>query len=285
MKKQHITILIVFIFSVFIMDHAGILFFAPATANSLFSTSQTDTINLTAPILYKPEEVGMSSVRLGHIDSIVKDAINAKAFPGCQVFIMKDGKPIYDKSFGNYTYEAIQKVEPTTMYDLASLSKTTGTLLAIMKLYDNAKLKLTDKASDYLTFLRGTDKENITINDLLFHESGLPAGLPFHRLPLEKNNTPSFLVAAYDTTHTVRLKSTTLKYKVDWVSKIQTVEFQSQVSDSFYVHNQLHDAAMQMIANTRLSSKTYLYSCVNFILLKEIAETISGVTLDVFLDK
>ena len=285
MKKQQTTILVLFLFSVFIMDHAGILFFAPATANSSFSTTQADTINPNTALLYKPEEVGMSSAKLARIDSIVKDAIKANFFPGCLVFIMKDGKPIYDRSFGNYTYDDIQKVEPTTMYDLASLSKTTGTLLAIMKLYDNDKLKLTDKASDYLTFLRGTDKENIAINELLFHESGLPAGLPFHRLPLEKNNTPSFLTAANDTTHTVRLKSTTLKYKEDWVSKIQTVEFQSQVSDSFYVHNRFHDAAMQMIANTRLGSKTYVYSCVNFILLKEIVETVSGTSMDVFLDK
>jgi CubicO group peptidase (beta-lactamase class C family) len=186
--------------------------------------------------------------------------------------------------FRNYTYESVHKVLPTTMYDLASLSKTTGTLLAIMKLYDNGKLKLTDKASDYLTFLRGTNKENITINELLFHESGLPAGLPFHTLALEKNNTPSFLATAKDSTHTVRLASKTLKYREDWVSKIPSAEYPSQVSDSFYVNAKLHDAAMQMIAKAHLYAKTYEYSCVNFILLKEIAETISGMTMDVFLN-
>ena len=284
MKKQ-LTILLVFLFSIILMNQAENNFFAPATANDAFSTTERDTINPTAPVLYLPSDVGMSSAWLAHIDSIVKDGIEARAFPGCQVLIMKDGKPIYDKCFGNYTYETVQKVKPTTMYDLASLSKTTGTLLAIMKLYDNGKLKLTDKASAYLTFLRGTDKENITITELLFHESGLPAGLPFYRLAVEKNNTPSFLASTKDTTHTVRMGSnTTYKYKEDWVSKIPSVEFQSQVSDSFYIHNRFHQAAMQMIAGTRLGSKTYLYSCLNFILLKEIAEAISGTTMDVFLD-
>jgi CubicO group peptidase (beta-lactamase class C family) len=171
------------------------------------------------------------------------------------------------------------------MYDLASLSKTTGTLLAIMKLYDDGKLNLTDKASRYLAFLQGTDKENLTITELLFHESGLPAGLPFERLVIEKNNTPPFLASSKDTTHIVRLNSTTLKYKEDWVSKIPSVEYQSQVSDSFYLHNRFHEAAMKMIANARLGNKAYLYSCINFILLKEIAETISGISMDVFLDK
>jgi len=283
MKKQ-ITILLVFLFSIIVVDQAGIHFFAPAQANNIITTSNNESINPDSLRHYTPEEVGMSSQTLSRIDSIVKDGIADRVFPGCQVFVMKDGKPIYDKCFGNYTYESVHKVLPTTMYDLASLSKTTGTLLAIMKLYDNSKLKLTDKASDYLTFLRGTDKENITINELLFHESGLPAGLPFHTLAIEKNNTPSFLAAAKDTTHIVRLASKTLKYKEDWVSKIPSVEYTSQVSDSFYVNTRLHDAAMQMIAKTHLNSKAYVYSCVNFILLKEITETISGMTMDVLLN-
>jgi len=45
------------------------------------------------------------------------------------------------------------RVESTDIYDLASLSKTTGTLLAIMKLYDKGRFSLTDKISDYLPFL------------------------------------------------------------------------------------------------------------------------------------
>ena len=49
-----------------------------------------------------------------------------------------------------------------------------------MKLYDEGKFGLTDKASQYLPFLQGTNKSRITIQDLLFHESGLPAYWPFY---------------------------------------------------------------------------------------------------------
>jgi CubicO group peptidase (beta-lactamase class C family) len=253
-------------------------------ADTLSFLAETDTVALIRPLLYKPEESGMSSVKLSRVDAIVKQGIAAKAFPGCQVFVMKDGKPVYDKSFGTYTYESKQKVHISTLYDLASVSKTTGTLLAIMKLYDTGKLKLTDPASAYLTFLRGTDKENITIRDLLLHETGLPGSLPFYRLAVEKKDVPSFLVTG-DTTHLVRLNSPTLKYRLDRVSKMQSVEFQIQVSDSFYLHHRFHSEAMQMIAHTRLNGKTYLYSCVNFILLKEIAEAISGMSMDAFLER
>jgi len=170
------------------------------------------------------------------IDSIVNDAIAKRVFPGCQVLVLKDGAAIYEKCFGNLTYEPEHSVTKNTMYDLASLSKTTGTLFAIMKLYDDGKLRLTDKASQYLDFLKNTDKENITITDLLFHESGLPAYISFGKKPVYTEQTA------------------------------------------------INKMAMQKIARTPLGAKTYIYSCVNFILLKEIAETISGSSLDEFLN-
>jgi len=228
-------------------------------------------------------EIQINAEALKRIDSIVRSGIQSKAFPGCQVLVIKEGKTLYDKCFGTYTYESTQKVTATTMYDLASLSKTTGTLLAIMKLYDKGKLKLTDKASYYLKFLRETDKESITISELLLHESGLPAGLPFYKLVVEKNVNP-VLNSTNKPSEPVKLNSKTMKYKYDWVSNIPTNEFSLQVSDSFYLQKRFYQAAMQMIANTRLKSKTYVYSCINFILLKEIVEAINGLPLDVYLD-
>lgn len=170
------------------------------------------------------------------IDSIVNDAIAKRVFPGCQVLVLQNDTAIYDKCFGNLTYDFGHPVQPTTMYDIASLSKTTGTLLAIMKLYDEGKLKLTDKASMYLDFLKNTDKENITISDLLFHESGLPAYISFGKKPV------------------------------------------------YTEQSEINKMAMQTIARTPLKAKTYLYSCVNFMLLKEIAESISGTTMDELLN-
>jgi len=312
MKKQILTLLVLF-FSIIISDQAGNNNSARTGNNGTNPVLKKDTLFTNASALFRPEDLGMSSKRLSRIDSIVKAGIKAKVFPGCQVLVLKEGKPVYDKCFGNYTYETKQEVKPTTMYDLASLSKTTGTLLAIMKLYDEGKLKLTDNASQYLTFLQGTDKSNITIKELLFHESGLPAGLPFYSLAIEQRNIPKSKKSVHKTksghttkpTHTSKptpktkpavatipqvrkpnsIANSTFKFKEDWVSKIPSDEYALQVSDSFYVSNRFHQAAMEMIARAHLSGKTYCYSCINFILLKEIAETISGTTMDVFLDK
>ncbi len=284
MKKQTIVILSL-LFFIILIDQAGNNFFAANPADAASYTAKKDSIDNDTITQCSPEKLGMKSATLNRIDSVVRVGMLARAYPGCRVLVLKEGKSVYDKCFGSYTYDGLQKVKPNTMYDLASLSKTTGTLFAIMKLYDNGKLKLTDKASNYLTFLRGTDKENITITELLFHESGLPAYLPFYNLVIEKNNTPPFITTSNDSTHTVRMPGKANKYKTGWVSKIPSNEFTMQVSDSFYLNYRFHQAAMQMIANTALRSKTYVYSCVNFILLKEIAETVSGTTMDVFLDK
>jgi CubicO group peptidase (beta-lactamase class C family) len=288
MKKQLTTIL-AFLFSIILMNQAGNTYFSHVTSSGAITTIESVDITISDHSQSLHKDAGMGSAGMYRIDSIVRDGILSRAFPGCRILVLKDGKPWYDKCFGNYTYEAVQKVNPNTMYDLASLSKTTGTLLAIMKLYDTGKLKLTDKVSYYLNFLNGTGKKDITINELLFHESGFPASLPFYRLATEKNATPSFLATTKTNTNIVRmggykLPNAVLKYKEDWVSKIPSEEFTSQVSDSFFIHNRFHKAAMQLIADAHLNSKAYCYSDLNFILLKEIVETITGTTLDVFLE-
>lgn len=231
--------------------------------------------------LTSPEDVGMRSSTLNRIEKIIQTGINTRAFPGCQVFIMKDGKVVYDRSFGSQTYESVQQVMPNTLFDLASLTKTTGTLLAIMKLYDEGKLQLTDSAATFLPFLKGTDKKSITIKDLLFHESGLPASLNAQRILIERKSSGDTLP---DSIQTVRMNSNTHRFKPNWVSPISSREYSLQITDSLYIPNRFHDSAMAMLAQVRLKSKTYVYSCINFILLKEIAETISGLPMDVYLD-
>lgn len=238
--KKYLPIIICLLFCIGFVTITDFRLYTSANANTFDNCTKIDSVTHFKKCL--PEAVGMNSVTLQRIDSIAKDAIRNMAFPGCQVFVLKDGKVVYNKSFGKYTYETDRKVTTATIYDLASLSKTTGTLLAVMKLYDDNKLDINDKASDYLDFLKGTNKEHIKIVELLFHETGLPAYIYFPTSISQKN-------ASYSTTDSI------------------------------------HSAAMKLIANTRLGSKTYLYSCINFVLLKEIVETISGVTLDFFLQR
>ena len=77
--------------------------------------------------VYNPKDYGMDSAVLAKIDDVVLEGIRAKAYPGCQVLILKDGVPVYDKCFGHFTYGGTREVNHDDLYDIASLTKTTAT--------------------------------------------------------------------------------------------------------------------------------------------------------------
>ncbi len=110
------------------------------------------------------------------IDSIVNTAIAAQAMPGCQIAVLHKGRMILNKAYGSISYDVgFPEVDTTTLYDLASLTKVCATTLAVMKLVDMGKLKIDDRLSKYLPYLKGTDKEHITIKEAMSHCARLKA--------------------------------------------------------------------------------------------------------------
>jgi CubicO group peptidase (beta-lactamase class C family) len=128
-----------------------------------------------------------------------------------------------------------------------------------------------------LDFLKNTDKEKITIRQLLFHTSGLQPSISCYPLALEKKGTKHPLA--------VDIYSSKWQYKKGITSTSPSDSFSIQVADDFYLHNKFHAMAMNKLVQTKLGAKTYVYSCINFILLKEIIESISGLPMNEFLDK
>ena len=121
------------------------------------------------------------SVLFNEVDLVIKRAINDRAFPGAEVLIWKDGKIIYEKAYGNYTYDPeSQKVYPHTLYDLASLTKVVATTTAAMICYDRGLFNLEDNVVTYIPEFGVNGKEYITIKNLLLHNSGLPAWKNFY---------------------------------------------------------------------------------------------------------
>lgn len=131
-----------------------------------------------------PAFCGLSKDTLRKIDYAVQGALNGRAFPGCQVLIAKDGCIIYDKSFGYHSYDRVKPVTSESLYDLASLTKVVSTTLVGMKLYEMQAYGLLDSLSGYLPdslkdHLRYPSTiRNITFQELLTHNSGMPAGFP-----------------------------------------------------------------------------------------------------------
>ena len=273
--------------------------FAKATANGrlsaslggLFRTGAGVTITPETPLHFIPEEYGLSSGLLKQIDSIALEGIREGAYPGCQIVVMKDGHVMVDQSFGTVAGAGSAHVEPTSIYDLASLSKTTGTLLALMKLYDKGRFNLTDRISDYLPFLQRTNKKDITIQELLFHQSGLPSGIALYPEAIDKDSYKGKLFAAKkDATHPLQLSPTTwanpnFQFKKEYVSSVKTPKHILQICDSLWLSPSFAKEMEKKIVEAPLGSKTYRYSDVGFILLRLLAEQLAGMPMDAYLHR
>jgi CubicO group peptidase (beta-lactamase class C family) len=115
------------------------------------------------------------------VDRVINKAIEDEAFPGAVVLIWKDGKTIFEKVYGNFTYDLTSpKVNTNTVYDLASLTKVVATTTAAMICYDKKLISLDDKVVKYIPEFGFKGKKNITIKNLLIHNSGLPAWIKFY---------------------------------------------------------------------------------------------------------
>ena len=239
---------------------------------------------------YTPELLGMDAAKLSRIDSIALEGIDEGAYPGCRILITRRGIPVYDKCFGKHTYEGNRRVEKEDIYDIASMSKATGTLLAVMKLYDEGKFSLADKASRYLPYLQNTDKKNITIQQLLFHESGIMPYYPFYRYAVDMEKCGGKLFAARKSaTHPIFVdKNTyapdTIPFLKEVVANHRSDNYPCAIYNNMYITKAFSDTILHHIADSKLLSHRYRYSCLNFMLLKDMIERMTHTTLDHYLD-
>lgn len=109
---------------------------------------------------------------------VLKDAIEARAFPGASIAVTYRGDIVALKGFGRFTYgKDSPKVDSTTIYDLASLTKVLATTAMAMLLHERGELDLQAKVVDLLPEFETGDerRKQITVRMLLAHSSGLPA--------------------------------------------------------------------------------------------------------------
>lgn len=241
---------------------------------------------------HEPEEVGLNAFRLAAIDSIVQEGLDQEAYPGCQVLIAKDGMVVYDKSFGYYDASREQPVTGTSVYDLASTSKAAGTLLAVMKAYDNNYFTLTNKISQFVPELKNSNKKNLTIKELLYHQSGLVPSINFYLDAIDKESYSGSLYSRVKNgAHPVRFDARTyvrndFKFRPSVVSDTKKPGYTTEVAARFFLHDSFKDSIMRDIIDSRLGPRgRYRYSCINFILLKMMVENQTHQPMDRFLQE
>lgn len=210
-----------------------------------------------------PENVGMKTEVLAKIDSIALDAIARQIAPGMQILVARHGKVVYQKSFGYHTYENQMAVENTDLYDVASLTKIMATLPLVIQDFDNEKINLKTKLSEILPAFIDTDKKNITLKELLTHNSGFLPWIPFYKSTLDS---------------VTKLPSASI------YSNSYSKEFPYEVAQNLYIRP-YSDEIVRQIATSKLGKKEYKYSDFPFILLKEYLEWEHQKSLDVLIDK
>ena len=224
----------------------------PVSIGNQFPVNTTNFTRIQKRLQYgTPESVGVNSIKLKKIDSLVNYGINENMMPGAQVLVARKGKIIYNKAFGYHTQEKINKVSENDIYDLASLTKILATLPMVMKLVDDSTISLDTKIPELLPEYFATNKENITVKEMLSHYARIKSWIPFYLETLDSLKLPD------------------KKY----YSKSKSNDFEIQVANDLYVRNDMKDSIYLKIKESELYNKLrYKYSDLPFYILKEFLE-------------
>ena len=214
----------------------------------------------------QPKEVGLDYTKIHtKVDSIITNGIQQQAFPGAVVLVAKQGKIIFEKAYGYHTYDSIQPTATDDLFDLASVTKITGALPAIMKLVDEGKLDLDKPFSIYWkSWQKQEDKKDITLREILAHQSGLKPYIVFLNEVLKKNG---------------KLKSRLVKTE-------SNNRFQNQAYHGLFVKDRFKRKMYRMIDRSEVSEdKKYVYSGLTFLIFPELIEQLTGESYEYYLEK
>lgn len=207
--------------------------------------------------------LGFDASKMRAIDSIANDAIAQKATPGCMVMVVKNNKISYCKAFGFFDYSNTQPVSTETVYDLASVTKIAATTIAVMKLYEEGKIDLKKNLSNYLKWVAGSDKEFLKIDDILLHQAGLVAYIPFYKETIDANGNPNPSL-----------------YFTSWRDT-----FPIKVAHNLYLRRDWPDTMFSRILKSPLGPwSKYVYSDNDFIFLGKVIESITMKSLERYVE-
>lgn len=212
-----------------------------------------------------PNSVGLDSSYINvKVDSIMTLGIREQAFPGAQLLVAKKGNIIFHKAYGYHTFDSIQKVGLDDIYDLASVTKITGPLPALMKLYDEGKLDLDAPFSKYWKpWKHRKDKKDITLRELLAHQSGMQSYIVFLNEILKKG-----------------------KLKRRFARTVSSKRFSKQAYKDIYINKRFKKKVFRKIKRSKVSDdRIYKYSGLASLIYPQLIENITGESYTTYLQK
>ena len=193
------------------------------------------------------------------IDSLINSSITLKNFPGAQLFVKFKDSIIINKSYGFHTYDSIIKVKQKHVYDLASLTKVLASTFSIMKLYDEDKLQLENKVSDYFPELKRSNKKNTTIFQSLSHTSGWIPYISHQNFIKNRNGN---------------LKKSIVRTKID-------KRFSIKMNNNLFLKNTYSKKLFKRIKKSKLNRiDTYDYSGLFFFYVPNLIYKLTGYSFE-----
>ena len=208
-------------------------------------------------------EMGLDSTFIhSGVDSVMTQGILQKAFPGAQLLVAKEGKIIFHEAYGFHTYDSLQPVALNDIYDLASVTKISGPLPALMKLVDEGKLDLDAPFSTYWKPWRHRkDKKNLTLREILAHQAGLEPYIVFLNRVMKKG----------------RLKNR-------FIQNTKSDAFQKQAFEGIYVKNRFKNKMHRIINRSEVSkNRKYKYSGLTFLIFPDLITQLTGMNYEDYL--
>ena len=149
-------------------------------------------------------------------------------------------------------------------------------------------MRLQDPISKFVKETRGSDKASTTIRSLLFHESGITSFIPYYTSAIDPESYEGTLFGRKSSRYHVKYAGvwarTDYSFLPDLISRKQSERFHLPVAKGLYGSDKMHDALLHDVIQSPLQRKgRYLYSCLNFMLLKEAVEATTGGNLDSYL--
>jgi CubicO group peptidase (beta-lactamase class C family) len=181
------------------------------------------------------------------VENAFREAVHGAVFPGAVVLVAHNDEIVFEQAFGfRSLFPEHTTLQPNTIFDLASLTKPLATTLAIMLLTGEGIVRTEDRIDRFLPTFGVFGKQRTTVRQLLTHTSGLPAWKPYYEevIKVEKAGETNF------------------------VASRAAKRF---VTELIHAEKLVHPPATQCV-----------YSDLGFILLGELVETVTAMTLDEF---
>lgn len=249
---------------------------------------------------------------------------------GTKADVMDGGKQVrtnYDEGFNkivNTGTSATGKVKVTDLYDFASVTKVSTSLLAVMQLMSENKFSLDQTYGNYYPPFRNTNKEKLTFRNMLTHRSGLKAWIPFwmdcidtvatlKKAVLLKPELENAFIKTYRKKTVIhKIFNMTPKYKLDYLASIkkddklwlkclsaQTItwkpgifasapsdKYTVQVADTLWLDKNYKEVIFGQIASSAVKPEQgYVYSDLHYYAYPDFVPLITGTDWETYLKK